>query len=213
MRKAKMGSLAKATLGQGGRPCKKPMGYLQCAQGVTKVWAAANGRFTLTIGRILTMLRRVSSLVFLVSLALASATGDAQAAGRLAAARAARTVATQTAVTTASLKTTQRTQPVAAVSPAVCCPQPCLTYRHRGHHRACCGCAPPVETVLTACDPCTCCPVAIPVCVPACCQGEPSVSCHHGLLCASVVDFDWACGYRVTVRFKHNGQVVVVTRG
>jgi hypothetical protein len=67
--------------------------------------------------------------------------------------------------------------------------------------------------VLTATNPCTCCPVAIPVCVPGCCQGEPCVSCHRGLLCTNVVDFDWACGYRVTVRFKHNGDVVVVSRG
>jgi hypothetical protein len=27
------------------------------------------------------------------------------------------------------------------------------------------------------------------------------------------VQYDWSCGYRVTVRFKHNGDVVVVSRG
>lgn len=159
---------------------------------------------------------------------------SAAAAGRLAAFRAARVAAAENAALAASTQTPAvrpvALQPAAPVQPmqvapaiapvtsavtpcTTCCPQPCLIYRHRGHHRACCGCAPQVETILTAINPCTCCPVEIPVCVPACCNCAPAMSCHGGLLCAGVVDFDWSCGYRVTVRFKHNGDVVVVTRG
>lgn len=156
------------------------------------------------------MIRRTSPLIVLLAVA-SFVTADAQGAGRLAAVRAARATANAD-IATASLRAAQPMPPVELVSPA-CCAQPCLIYRHHGHHRACCGCAPPVEMVLTATDPCTCCPVAIPVCVPGCCAAAPTVSCHRGLFGASVQEFDWPCGYRVTVRFKHNGDVLVITRG
>lgn len=158
----------------------------------------------------------------------------ADAAGRLAAFRAARAVAAENAALAAAaqalavrpvslqpaapVQPMQPTAPMAGAAPVAsctsCCPQPCLIYRHRGHHRVCCDCCtPPIQTVLTAINPCTCCPVEIPVCVPGCCNCAPTMSCHSGLLCAGVVEFDWSCGYSVTVRFKHNGDVVVVTRG
>ena len=48
----------------------------------------------------------------------------------------------------------------------VCCPKPCITYRHRGP-KLCCGtCEPSVETVLKVKDPCTCCDVDVAVCLP-----------------------------------------------
>jgi hypothetical protein len=180
------------------------------------------------------MLLRIGIAAALVAVVVAGQPNAAHAAGRLAAFRAARTAAAENAAAvaasaqmpavrpvalqpTAPVQPMQPAAPMAGAAPMVgcttCCPQPCLIYRHRGHHRACCGCAPPVETILTAINPCTCCPVEIPVCVPACCNCAPAMSCHSGLLCAGVVDFDWSCGYRVTVRFKHNGDVVVVTRG
>ncbi|HWB13269.1 MAG TPA: hypothetical protein VG826_28850 [Pirellulales bacterium] len=180
------------------------------------------------------MLRPMSTLALVMSLVAIAYPADAQAARRLAAVRAARAAAAEAAAETpppaamrtasvqapvvqpAALQTIMASQPAPVAAPAgcgVCCPQPCIIYRHRGHHRACCDCAPPIETILTATDPCTCCPVAIPVCVPACCQCAPTVSCHNGLFGHGVVQYDWSCGYRVTVRFKHNGDVVVVSRG
>jgi hypothetical protein len=173
------------------------------------------------------MLRRMSMLALVISLIAVTYPSDAQAARRLAALRAARVAAAEAVAPPAAMTTAAVQAPVvqpvalqavmagppAAAGCGVCCPQPCIIYRHRGHHRACCDCAPPIETVLTATDPCTCCPVAIPVCVPACCQCAPTVSCHDGLFCHGVVQYDWSCGYRVTVRFKHNGDVVVVSRG
>ena len=171
------------------------------------------------------MLRRsVASLVAFSLFALA--VHEAQAAGRLAAFRAARVAALE-AADTPPVATAQYAMPPAGqaaaaqggaivASPAggasCCCPAPCITYRHRGHHRACCDCAPSYETVLLPTNPSTCCPVAVPVCLPGCCQGAPSMSCHSGLF-HSVVRYDWCCGYSVTVRFKHNGDVVVVSRG
>jgi hypothetical protein len=97
--------------------------------------------------------------------------------------------------------------------PAPCCPTPCITYRHLFRPICCCGCpAPePIKTVLTVKNPCTCacCEVAIPVCLPGCCTGEPTVDCHHGLFACGVVKYDWCCGVSVVVKFKHNGEVIV----
>lgn len=98
-------------------------------------------------------------------------------------------------------------------APAPCCPAPTIIYRHWGP-KLCCGCCqPPVETVLTVNDPCTCCPVNIPVCVPACCQGQPTVSNRSGLLGCCITEFEWCCGFRVTVKYKRCGDIVVVTHG
>lgn len=171
------------------------------------------------------MLRR--PLASLVALSLFTlAVHEAHAAGRFAALRAARAAALEGAETAPVATAQYVTPPAGATAPAqrgaamaapavdasCCCPAPCITYRHRGHHRVCCDCAPPYETVLLPTNPNTCCPVAVPVCLPGCCQGAPSMSCHSGLF-HSVVRYDWCCGYSVTVRFKHNGDVVVVSRG
>jgi hypothetical protein len=143
--------------------------------------------------------------------------GPAEAqAGRLAAARAARTAAIQTAAvkTAAANSAAARTiaDPSGCAPAPSCYPTPCITYRHLGP-RLCCGCDPAVPTVLNVVDPCTCCPVAISVCLPGCCTGTPTVCSRPGLFAASVVTYDWCCGYSVTIRFKRCGEVVVVTRG
>jgi hypothetical protein len=95
---------------------------------------------------------------------------------------------------------------------AVCCPKPCITYRHRGP-KLCCGCEPGVPTVLLVKDPCTCCEVEVPVCLPACCQGEPTVCSGVGFLGRDIVDYEWCCGFSVRVVFKHSGDLLVTTWG
>lgn len=97
--------------------------------------------------------------------------------------------------------------------PAPCapvCPQPCITYRHVGRPMGSC-CQPPVQTMLSVKNPCSCncCELAIPVCLPACCQGVPAVNCRHGLFACGVVTYDWCCGVRVVVRFQKSGGVIV----
>jgi hypothetical protein len=67
-----------------------------------------------------------------------------------------------------------------------------------------------VHTVLTIVDPCTCCPVDVPVCLPACCTGEPTVCSGRGLLGRCVLTYTWCCGYQVTLRIKRNGDLIVV---
>lgn len=94
-----------------------------------------------------------------------------------------------------------------------CCPAPCISYVDRSC-RPCCDNRPPVKTVLKVVNPCTCCTVDVPVCLPACCEGTPSVCARCGIiLCRSVVTYDWCCGYRVVVRFNACGDVTVVYRG
>lgn len=93
----------------------------------------------------------------------------------------------------------------------VCCP-PKIHYRHRGP-KLCCGCEPGVETILKVKNPCTGCEVDVPVCVPACCQGEPTVCAGRGFLGRDVVEYEWCCGYSVRVAFKHCGDLLVTTWG
>lgn len=164
------------------------------------------------------MLRSVRLFSVVLALGALALAGEAQAAGRLVAFRAARVAALEASLQAPAPVPEAAPVDGAAVNgapmsgPAMggscCCPAPCIKYRHHGHHKVCCGCAPSYETVLCATNPKTCCPVNIPVCVPGCCTGAPSMSCHH-----NTVRYQWCCGYKVTVRFKHNGDVVVVSRG
>lgn len=94
-----------------------------------------------------------------------------------------------------------------------CCPKPCITYRHHGP-KLCCGCClPPVETVLKVKNPCTSCETDVPVCLPACCKGEPKVCCGSGIFGRDVVVYEWCCGFRVKVAFKRTGDLLVSTWG
>lgn len=160
------------------------------------------------------MLRSVRLFSVVLGLGAIAFASEVQAAGRLAAFRAARVAAIEASLQAPAPEAAVAPVPEAApaAGPAMggscCCPQPCITYKHRGHHSVCCGCAPSYETVLCATNPRTCCPVNIPVCVPGCCTGAPTMTCHH-----NTVRYEWCCGYRVTVRFKHNGDVKVVSRG
>lgn len=97
-----------------------------------------------------------------------------------------------------------------------CCPTPCIKYRNAIFDckvRCCDPCAPPVKAVLHVKNPCTCCPVDVPVCLPSCCCGEPCVECHQTLLGDGVVSYKWCCGVTVNVRFDRCGDVLVTYRG
>lgn len=101
-------------------------------------------------------------------------------------------------------------------APCVCCPTPCIKYRHAllPLCKPCCDpCKPPIKAVLAVKNPCTCCPVEVPVCLPSCCCGEPKVSCRKAVLGAGVVTYDWCCGVSVTVRFDKCGDVLVTYHG
>jgi len=107
--------------------------------------------------------------------------------------------------------------PSYASAPCVCCPTPCITYRHalldlgRLCRPKCCK--PPVKLVLQTKNPCTCCPVDVPVCLPGCCCDEPVVACRKTLLGEGIVTYDWCCGVSVTIRYKKCGNLLVTYRG
>lgn len=104
----------------------------------------------------------------------------------------------------------------APVGPCVCCPPPCIRYRNAifDLKRVCCDpCKPPLASVLCVKNPCTCCPVEVPVCLPSCCCGEPKVTCRKTLVGSGTVTFAWCCGVSVVVRFDKCGDVLVTYRG
>lgn len=97
--------------------------------------------------------------------------------------------------------------------PEPCCPEPCIRYRTRGCHRCCDPCAPSIQTCLKVTNPCTGCTTEVPVCLPACCQGEPEVCCTKGIFCRDVVWYDWCCGFSVKVTFQRCGDILVTYVG
>lgn len=69
-----------------------------------------------------------------------------------------------------------------------------------------------IETTLIATNPADCCSdtcYSVPVCIPACCEGEPLVCPRRGFLGRGVVEFCWPCGWQVHVVFRHRGDVLV----
>ena len=99
----------------------------------------------------------------------------------------------------------------------VCPSNPRIKYRHKHacrhkHGGGCCP-EPTYETVLEATSPETCRTVAIPVCLPACCQGCPCESSRCTLLGCGQVRYDYACGVSVVVRFQKCGDILVTYHG
>jgi hypothetical protein len=60
-----------------------------------------------------------------------------------------------------------------------------------------------VELVMVTQNPADGCFYEIPLCIPACCVGEPTVSSGRGLLGRGVVEYCWpSCGFRAIVKFR-----------
>ena len=92
---------------------------------------------------------------------------------------------------------------------AVCCGTRCVAYRHHVRRRCCDPCLVTVPVVLHVKDPCTCCVIEIPVCIPSCCSAAPTACCHKGHLGKNVVTYSWDCGYCLDVVFDRRGDVTV----
>lgn len=99
-----------------------------------------------------------------------------------------------------------------------CCYEPCFTYRNHKFltRNVCkcrceceCKCEPPVKAVLTVIDPRCCCTVDVPVCIPACCEGEPKICGRCTAFGHAVVEYKWCCGYRIKMVFGKCGAVNV----
>jgi hypothetical protein len=60
-----------------------------------------------------------------------------------------------------------------------------------------------VDLVMVAQNPADGCLYEIPLCVPACCTGEPTVVEGRGIFGRGVVEYCWPCGFTATVKFRH----------
>lgn len=93
-------------------------------------------------------------------------------------------------------------------------PAACVRYvQHRACRDVCCDGGAAWQTSLSVYNPYTCCSVEVPVCLPACCTGNPSVAGHRGLLGRGITTFNWCCGYKVKVIVGRSGDVTVHSYG
>lgn len=101
--------------------------------------------------------------------------------------------------------------------PEVVVPAKCIKYRNAIFDfkkvKCCNPCLPPIQAVLHVTNPCTCCPLDVPVCLPNCCCDAPKIECRKTLLGDGVVTYSWCCGFSASIRFQPCGDVLVTYRG
>ena len=102
---------------------------------------------------------------------------------------------------------------ISAPDGCCCTYNPCIIYRHAFFGRCCCDCCQTYQTVLQVKDPCNCCVVAVPVCLPVCCTGEPAVCAKCGLFGRSVIRYDYCCGVSIVIVINGCGDIAVAYRG
>jgi hypothetical protein len=71
-----------------------------------------------------------------------------------------------------------------------------------------------IDLIMLTKNPADGCAYEIPICIPACCIGDPTVSGGRGILGRGIVEYRWACGFRAIVKFRHiRGDVEVEYEG
>jgi len=80
-------------------------------------------------------------------------------------------------------------------------------YKRRAKKRF--GGSPMVDVVMITENPADGCSYEIPLCLPACCTGAPSVESRCGLFGKGIVEYCWECGLVVEVEFRRRGDVEV----
>ena len=71
------------------------------------------------------------------------------------------------------------------------------------------GGAPFVELTMVTQNPADGCFYEIPLCLPACCTGEPTMTSYCGLMGRGVVVYCYECGLEIEVKFRLRGDVEV----
>jgi hypothetical protein len=67
-------------------------------------------------------------------------------------------------------------------------------YRHTGE----------INLIMVTQNPADGCYYEIPLCIPGCCVGEPTIDSGHGIFGRGVVEYCWpSCGFRAIVKFRH----------
>ena len=59
-----------------------------------------------------------------------------------------------------------------------------------------------IQLVVAVQNPADSCLYEIPLCIPACCVGEPRIAGGKGLLGRGVVEYCWACGFKAKIKFR-----------
>jgi hypothetical protein len=75
------------------------------------------------------------------------------------------------------------------------------------------ACFGSVDLIMVTCNPADGCYYEIPLCVPSCCTGAPSVVHRRGLFGRGVVEYCWPCGFEAIVKFRNIGDVRVDYEG
>jgi hypothetical protein len=60
-----------------------------------------------------------------------------------------------------------------------------------------------IDVIMVTENPADGCFYEIPLCIPACCTGEPTISGGRGIFGRGVVEYCWPCGFRAIVKFRH----------
>ena len=71
------------------------------------------------------------------------------------------------------------------------------------------GGSPFVELTMVTQNPANGCFYEIPLCLPACCTGEPAMTSYCGLMGRGVVVYCYECGLEIEVKFRLRGDVEV----
>ncbi len=64
------------------------------------------------------------------------------------------------------------------------------------------ACSGSMEVVMIVCNPANGCQYELPLCVPGCCSGAPSISSRCGILGRGIVEYCWPCGFSAKVKFR-----------
>jgi hypothetical protein len=98
-----------------------------------------------------------------------------------------------------------------SVPPVVVVSNPCIEYKAGHRARKMLSGETSVPVMMSVDNPAdrSRCVVDVPMCVPACCQGEPKMTSDCGLLGRGSVAYCWPCGFTATVVFRANGEIVV----
>jgi hypothetical protein len=60
-----------------------------------------------------------------------------------------------------------------------------------------------IQLVMVTQDPSDGCLYEIPLCIPACCTGEPRIKGGRGLFGRGNVEYCWPCGFKAQIKFRH----------
>jgi hypothetical protein len=100
----------------------------------------------------------------------------------------------------------------AAGSTAECCPIPCIKYRTHLSARLMLCSTNQIQVTMSVDNPADCkgCKIEVPMCVPCCCTGEPTVTSDCGLLGRGIVEYCGPCGFKAKVVFRPTLRDVIV---